>query len=72
MSNQETLRSLISRASITQGEAAALIAEETKRPCSIRSIRSWLAASVLKSARPCPEWALDALETILRRQNKIL
>lgn len=72
MSNQEALRSLIDRASITQGMAAEYIAKETKVPCSERSVRSWLADSTRVSARPCPDWALKALEKKLRRLKKIV
>lgn len=69
MSNQETLRSLLERASITQAEAAGLIAEETKRPCSVRSVRAWLADESLLSSRPCPDWALTALKSNLSKKG---
>lgn len=72
MSNREALRSLIDRASISQGMAAEYIAKETKVPCSERSVRSWLADTALVSARPCPDWALEALERKLRRLKKIV
>jgi len=65
--NQEKLASLIERAGITRTEAAKYIAEETKRPCSWRSVQSWLADPSLASARGCPDWAITNLETRLRR-----
>ncbi|EMA2592567.1 hypothetical protein [Pseudomonas aeruginosa] len=71
MNNQASFRSLIEKTDITQAEAAKMIAEETKRPCSVRSVRAWLAEAELQSARPCPEWAVQALESRLRTLGKI-
>lgn len=71
MNNQHSFRLLIEKADITQAEAAKMIADETKRPCSVRSVRAWLAESDLQSARPCPEWAVQALESRLRALEKI-
>ncbi len=57
---------LIEQSGVTQARAAELIAQETKRPCSVRSVRAWLADSDKSSARTCPEWASNALESRLR------
>jgi hypothetical protein len=62
---------LIEQSGVTQAQAAELIAQETKRPCSVRSVRAWLAASDKSSARPCPTWAVSALETRLLFLNRI-
>ncbi|MNR15759.1 hypothetical protein D3C85_1323150 [compost metagenome] len=56
---------LIEQSGVTQAQAAELIAQETKRPCSVRSVRAWLAAPDKSSARTCPAWAVNALETRL-------
>lgn len=72
MSNQEKLRNLLAKGSVTQTEAAALIAEETKRPCSVRSVRAWLADASLPSSRTCPDWALQALEARLKFYKKLV
>lgn len=72
MSNQEKFRQLLSNSGITQAEAATLIAEETKRPCSVRAVRAWLADASLPSARTCPDWALQALESRLKFYKKLL
>ena len=64
--NQEKFQSLCEKANITQGRAAELIAEQTMRPCSVRTVRAWLADPKLPSARPCPDWAVLALETKLK------
>lgn len=72
MSNQEKLRNLLIKGGVTQAEAAVLIAEETKRPCSVRSVRAWLADVGLSSSRTCPDWALQALESRLKFHKKLL
>lgn len=66
MTNREKLLDLMSRAGITRERAAQAIAEETKRPCSWRAIQAWVANPALKSARTCPDWAINALEARLR------
>lgn len=66
MTNQDKFRELYLAAGITQKKAAQLIAEQTMRPCSVRTVRAWLADPDLPSARPCPDWALLALETKLK------
>jgi hypothetical protein len=71
MGNHKSLADLIQAAKITRKEAALYIADETKRPCSLRSVQSWLANTETPSARPCPEWAVSALESRLRLLEKI-
>lgn len=70
-SNSEKFRALCEEADITQAKASEMIAQHTKRPCSVRSVRAWLTDQSKPSARPCPVWAVDALETALRRARKI-
>lgn len=70
MTNQELLRELLEKGNISQAEAAALIAEETKRPCSVRTVRAWLADASLPSARTCPDWAVNVLKESLKAQRK--
>lgn len=70
--NQDKLASLIERAGITRADAAQYIAEETKRPCSWRSVQSWLADPSLPSARGCPDWAISNLEARLKRFKLIV
>lgn len=73
MTNQEKFRKLCADGNATQEEAARLIAEQTMRPCSVRTVRAWLAdAEKTSSARPCPDWALLALETKLRASKRLL
>jgi hypothetical protein len=60
--SQRRFRNLLDRSGITQTRAADLIAEQTGRPCSVRSVRAWLAPADRPSARPCPEWSVTALD----------
>ncbi|RZI60590.1 MAG: hypothetical protein EOP14_00500 [Pseudomonas sp.] len=61
MSNQESYLRLLSESGLTQAQSAELITAVTQRPCSVRTVRSWLADSTKPSARPCPDWAIAAL-----------
>jgi hypothetical protein len=72
MTNQEKFRKLCADGNATQEEAARLIADQTMRPCSVRTIRAWLADAEKRSARPCPDWAVLALETKLRALKRLL
>jgi hypothetical protein len=71
MSNQEKLVKLIEAAKITRKEAAIYISDETKRPCSWRTVQSWLANPSLSSARPCPDWVVKNLEARLKYLGKV-
>lgn len=72
MTNREKLQRLLEQADITQLQASILIAEETKRPCSVRTVRSWLADASLSSARPCPDWAIEVLSSLLSAEKKTI
>jgi hypothetical protein len=65
MDNRERFRDLVARADITLNRSAELIAEQTMRPCALRTVQSWLAEPGSKSARPCPDWAVVALRVKL-------
>lgn len=64
--NRQKLKEL-ARFAGSYSKAAHLIAEQTQRPLSVDSIKAWTCNSAAKRARPCPEWAIVALE---RRLNK--
>lgn len=69
VTNRERLISLITAADITRAAAAQYISEETKRPCSWRTVQAWLADpdKVKKeSARTCPDWAIETLTARLK------
>jgi hypothetical protein len=61
--NADRFNQLLEEAAITQQQAADMITEQTSRPCSVRSVRSWLNDPAKPSWRPCPDWAVLALET---------
>jgi hypothetical protein len=69
MSNRATFMQMLDEHRITQAESAALICEQTQRPCSVRTVRSWLNDPDKPSSRPCPDWAITALHNAL--SNKI-
>jgi hypothetical protein len=69
VTNRERLEALITAADITRAQAAQFIAEETKRPCSWRTVQAWLAdpATVKPgSFRNCPDWAIENLTARLK------
>ncbi len=51
---------------LTQAQAAYLICEYTRRPCSVRTVRSWVNDPDKPSSRTCPDWAVDALKEALK------
>jgi hypothetical protein len=53
-------------------KSASLIAEQTQRPCAPRTVRAWLADPATPSARPCPDWAVEALERRLKKLKKVV
>ncbi len=65
MTNQDRFRQLLQEYGLTQAASAALLCKQTQRPCSVRAVRSWLNDPQKLSARPCPDWAVKALETAL-------
>lgn len=63
--NREEFTKLLADGEITQKTAATLITEQTNRSCSVRTVRSWLNDEESVNWRPCPRWAVVALETRL-------
>ena len=70
MSNREAYQRLLAEYGITQAESAAMICEQTQRPCSVRTIRSWLNDPDKPSSRECPDWALAALTNAIARRGE--
>ncbi|MIU28026.1 hypothetical protein ATR96_24815 [Salmonella enterica] len=66
--NRKIFLALLADNGLTQAKAAYLICEYTRRPCSVRTVRSWVNDPTKPSSRPCPEWAVNALDGAL--QNK--
>jgi hypothetical protein len=71
MNQRERLRRLITDSGITQKQAAMYIAQETKRPFSIRSISAWLCSDDTEHRRPAQKWGVDALEARLKIKKEI-
>lgn len=71
MSNRERLKLLLEEAGITQLRASELIAETTTVPCSVRSVRAWLAEPNKPSARTCPDWAVLALTAAIQSEHAL-
>lgn len=72
MDNRQRFKDLLKAHKIPQTESAKLIEAVTKRPCSARAVRSWLADAEVASARPCPDWAVKALEKAIEYMQHIL
>lgn len=71
MTNREIFLKLLGDHGITQAESARLIAKQTQRPCSERTVRSWLNDPTKLSARPCPDWAVAALQKKLNVRKEV-
>lgn len=65
-SNRERYQQLLDTHGITQTYSATLIEAVTKRPCAPRTVRSWLNDPSKSSSRPCPDWAVSALQQAIR------
>jgi hypothetical protein len=72
MTNRDKYLELLAQSGITQVKSASLIAEQTQRPCAPRTVRAWLADPATPSARPCPDWAVEALERRLKKLKKVV
>jgi hypothetical protein len=69
MGNREAYQQLLAENGITQAESAAMICAQTQRPCSVRTVRSWINDPDKTSARPCPDWAVAALTTAIAQRG---
>jgi hypothetical protein len=70
LDNRERMRELCELAG-SQTKAAEMIAEQTMRPCSVESVKSWTCTLGTSRARTCQDWAVLALETRLKVLKKI-
>lgn len=62
MDNRTRYLELLATHKITQAKSAELISAVTLRPCSPRTVRSWVNDPEKSSSTPCPDWAVAALE----------
>lgn len=70
MTNREKYLTLLADFELSQAKSAELIATQTQRPCSARTVRSWLNDSDKPSSRPCPDWAIEALVKQVKKIKK--
>ncbi|PWC98977.1 hypothetical protein CX658_30820 [Pseudomonas amygdali pv. lachrymans] len=70
MDNRTRYKSLLTEHKLTQAESAALICSFTKRPCGVRTVRSWLNDPEKPSSYPCPDWAVDALAGAIKERDQ--
>ncbi len=61
---------LLAESGLTQAMAATLICEYTRRPCSVRAVKSWVNDPEKPSSRTCPDWAVEALTEALKSNKK--
>ncbi|QIN62710.1 hypothetical protein SBC1_27260 [Caballeronia sp. SBC1] len=54
MINRERFLALLTESGVTQVKSAGLIAEQTQRPCSARTVRSWAQESSCLNRHKCP------------------
>lgn len=59
--NRSEFLALLAENNLTQARAAYLICAYTRRPCSVRTVRSWVNDPAKPSSRACPDWAVEAL-----------
>ncbi|HEK2843877.1 hypothetical protein NOM68_06550 [Proteus mirabilis] len=64
--NRKIFLALLADNGLTQAKAAYLICEYTRRPCSVRTVRSWINDPEKSSSRPCPDWAVEALAKAIK------
>ena len=69
MNNIERFNKIRRDYGLTQADCAAYICEYTRRPLSVRTIRSWLNDQSKPSSRPCPDWAVEALENAVSKKE---
>jgi hypothetical protein len=62
LTKREQFQAILIKHGLTQAGAAALICQQTERPCSVRAVRSWLNDPNGVSSRPLPDWALLAIK----------
>lgn len=68
---RERLNALMAKHGLKQFEVAALICDQSRRPCATRTVRSWLNDPDKPSSRSCPAWALDVLEEAIQARLRV-
>lgn len=72
MDNRTRYLELLKTYGITQAKSAELIAAVTRRPCSVRAVRSWVNDPEAPSSSPCPDYAVASLEKAIEYMKQAL
>lgn len=72
MDNRTRYLKLLNDFGITQAKSAELVAAVTGRPCAVRTVRSWVNDPEKPSSKPCPDWAVVALEKAIDYMQRAL
>ncbi len=72
MDNRIRFQQLLNSYGITQARSAELIQAVTGRPCAVRTVRSWVNDPEKPSSKPCPDWAVKALEKAIDYMQRAL
>lgn len=68
--NRSAFRALLLAHDRSLKDSADLIGRYTGRPCSYRTVKAWMAdPAEAATARPCPDWAVEALRAALARPD---
>jgi len=70
--NRTRYLQLLETYGITQARSAELVAAVTERPCSVRTVRSWVNDPDKPSSSPCPGWAVAALEKAIEYMRRAI
>lgn len=70
MDNRTRFLQLLEAYDITQARSAELIEAVTGRPCSVRTVRSWVNDPEKKSSTPCPDHAVKNLEKAIHYMER--
>ncbi|AXQ50961.1 hypothetical protein DZC31_30040 (plasmid) [Stenotrophomonas rhizophila] len=72
MDNRTRYLQMLDAYGITQAKSAELIAAVTGRPCSARTVRSWVNDPKKPSSTPCPDYAVANLEKAIEYMKRAL
>ena len=72
MDNRARYLELLDTYGISQAKSAELIAAVTGRPCSARTVRSWVNDPTKPSSTACPDYAVANLEKAIGYMQRAL
>lgn len=68
--NKKILTDFLDKERVSISDFAGLVKQLTFRPCSERTVQSWLSPTDVVSSRPCPDWIIDLLPEIKKEIGK--